>query len=54
MDFANVDRLTVTGNVQPFSDQGVFARVANSCAVAVNGNVVGTAVQADIGPAICP
>jgi hypothetical protein len=54
MEFANVDRLTVTGNVQPFTDHGVFAQASNSCAVSISGNVVGTAVQSDVGPALCP
>jgi len=54
MDFADNDRLTVTGNIQPLRDGGVFAQVIGSCIVSVSGNTVDNGTEAVIEPAACP
>ena len=54
MDFADNDRLTVTDNVQLFSEPGVFAFVTRSCDVTVEGNEVGAATETKIESERCP
>ena len=54
MDFDAVDRLSVTDNVQLFSEPGVFALVTGSCNVTIERNEVGGATQAQIESGSCP
>lgn len=54
MEFADNDRLSVTDNVQLFSEPGVFAFVTRSCSVTVERNEVGDATESKIESDNCP